>query len=277
MPRKIKEKTFKTKFISYLRSVGGKNICKNQDGVDIVANIGGTKKYFELKTSTYPIANKHKYFGAMSQSEWECALAHPNDFFLVHMWKDKDSGNFFFKLYNYTQLYDYESLEPYGTYLHIPEEEIECNFTDTQQAKVVSPTFRIFSSKRQKTEETEMLLSLSRFYNALKIQLKLKKYYREKNEYPVLLITPLSISLNEKRILKGNKINILRYSIDTLLTDDTEDDEIFYSVIAVNPKIIDEPNGRLKKELKITRNNRWITYYRLGKKVAFLPSDNSKL
>lgn len=247
MPRKIKEKIFREKFSTYLKSIGAVIIENNPYGVDIVAEIGGIKKYFELKTSTYPVENKHKYFGAMSQSEWECALAHPEDFFLVHMWKESDSGDFFFKLYNYTQLYEWESLEPYGTYLHIPEEYIENDVMNVKQAKVMSLTFKIFQRKRPEPEETEMLLSLSRFYNALKIQLKLKKYYNEKNEYPVLLITPIDISLDKKRILKGDKINILRYSIDTLLTEDTEDNGIFYSIIAVDHKMIDESNNQLKK------------------------------
>ena len=126
--------------------------------------------------------------------------------------------------------------------------------------------------KRKEPLETEMLLSLSRFYNALKIQFKLKKYCKEKNDYPVLLIIPLSISLDKKRILKSDNIRILEYSPETLLPNDTKDDGNFYSVIAVAPKIINESNDRLKKELKITRNNRWITYYRLGEKQAFLSS-----
>ncbi len=273
MPRKIREKTFKAKFTAYLKRIGANNIHENQYGVDIVAEIEGIKKYFELKTSTYPVENKHKYFGAMSQSEWDCAFAHPNDFFLVHMWKEKDSGNFFFKLYNYIQLFEWESLEPYGTYLHIPEEDIESDNIDAQQAKIPPCTFRVYPQNMPECEEGKMLMSLSRYYNALKIQLKLKKYYREKKEGPVLLITPLSISIDQKKILKSDQIRILNYSLRTLLPNDTEDDGNYYSVIAVDPKFVDKSISSLKKELKITRNNRWITYYRLGKKQTFLPSE----
>ena len=92
--KKVAETKFKERFKEYLEAQEYvERADLNEDGVDVVATLkNGEKRYFELMTSSHNIRKVKKYFGAMSQVEWECAFAHPEHFYMVQMWDEEEKN-----------------------------------------------------------------------------------------------------------------------------------------------------------------------------------------
>jgi hypothetical protein len=120
----ITEKTFRDAFEKYLHSLKATEIHQNSDGVDLVATINGDKKYFELKTCKKDENDLKEdgYFGAITMVEWQCALSHPDDFYLVLVWHNPNDTNdtYHFRPIKLKDIFQYSRIEPFATYLNIP-------------------------------------------------------------------------------------------------------------------------------------------------------------
>ena len=256
----IKEKIFKNAFETYLKLHKATEVYQNRDGVDIVANIKGIKKYFELKTSSNDLVSKGTYFGAMSQVEWECALAHPNDFYLVLIWYNDNTKQFSFKLFLYTQLLEFADLEPYATYLNMTLSKGNgsyINLTLEETLKLPSKDNRLCVKR---SINPSKLLALSKFYYGQRIQSKLEAC--QKFNTPVLIIIP-SLQIESGYLKKKQKVTIVSFKYNRLIKQNmTEQDEAtYFAVIAIKASDISN-DGTLTKNIKLTKNIIWARYYK---------------
>lgn len=62
------------------------------------------------------------YFGAITMVEWQCALSHPDDFYLVLVWHNPHDSKetYHFRPIKYKDIFQYSKVEPFATYLNIP-------------------------------------------------------------------------------------------------------------------------------------------------------------
>ena len=113
----------KSWFQEVLKTIKGVDIASiktDEDGVDVVAIIGGKKKYFELKTTekSDKELKEKAYFGAASITEWKCAIDHPDDFYFVYI-KGTNKEDFKYLLVKVSKVFQFATIPPFAINLNV--------------------------------------------------------------------------------------------------------------------------------------------------------------
>lgn len=267
---KIPETEFREAFKKYLSDQGAIATDGVDDGVDVVAMVDGKKRYFELKTSSTNVRGKAKYFGALSQVEWECAFANPEHFYLVLIWNEgtKETGRAFrYAFYQLPQLYEFATLAPYTTYLNIEFDAVDKKVFDlTHNDRLELPPTCKKKLTKSEEEDREILIELGHYYHKLRLKKKYLRCKKEKKDEHVLLLIPAGKYAKYKKegIPTDEKFYVLKYDEESQLFSELNVSEKgYYMVVAFSEKIVDVVNGRgsVRVFKRPTKYNTWVMYY----------------
>jgi len=104
----------KEAYIKHLLNIGYNDARVISTPSDIVATKGGESFYFEIKYT----AQKSKYFGAATLTEWEAALSMKNNYFFVVALELKDG--WVFHEYTPGEFMDFSTIPPFKIFFNIP-------------------------------------------------------------------------------------------------------------------------------------------------------------
>lgn len=268
-PRDNNEVNAKEAFCRYLKRINEHTqTWKNRDGVDVVAFINGRKTYFELKT-TEKIWNKEQtlpYFGAMSQVEWECALAHPKDFYIVFV--QGKVGEFKFKIVRPAQILENLTLEPFATYINIVFQRNE--FIDMSSSREFDFPNDVIAHNDSFCNEN-LFFKMSDYYNCLKIKAESAKKLKKSNElenskteefkYCVVPSDDVDNWLEKGRKVSPNEMYDIEKLESAIKRFSNDSKEEWLSIIRLSKKQLES-----RKKVRISKKNVFMSYYHVSKK-----------
>lgn len=280
---KDNEKQKREKFIEYLEERHGsiKTISPSAFGVDIVIEIDGVKKYFELKTSKKTLSEfkNEGYFGAITEKEWLCALTYKDDFYIVFVVNtdEKIKDNYIFIPVSYKNILSYASLEPFATYINIPQTSLEVNEENvfyTNGSKQWDGSHKKITCKAGSGRiDEQFILKYHRFYSKEKLN---NEYYENQNIKTIVYhVIPTNnvydlIKNGIKRDTYLDAINTCNYEAVIKYINEKfgNDSHTTYAVIKINLhnyKYEIQSDGRIliKNKIRITSGNIVEMYFTL--------------
>lgn len=250
-------------------------------GVDVVVDINGKRKYFELKTSTKTKTEflNEGYFGAITEKEWLCALTYKDDFYIVFVVNtdEKIKDNYIFIPVSYKDILSYASLEPFATYINIPQTSLEVNEENvfyTNGSKQWNGSHKKITCKAGSGRiDEQFILKYHRFYS--KEKLNNENYENQNIKTIVYHVIPTNnvydlIKNGIKRDIYLDAINTCNYEAVIKYINEKfgNDSHTTYAVIKINLhnyKYEIQLDGRIliKNKIRITSGNIVEMYFTL--------------